>query len=249
MPKLCAYCDSPRKLSREHIWPDGFLRRGKFDLKYSARAGRSFLGDLTIRDVCNNGPLSTLDDYACKLYDSNFQHFPEQLEEVAFSFEYSVLTRWLLKISFNSARSHSHGDAELLARYREMILAEGDSCPLYANFFLALVAPAIIDNFDDRTGRRSSEKIYPYAARCGPMIFPNVNATQHVSARMIMINAYFFTMVLSRTPTVPIQYGMEILKRIPGEPLALDGSMQLTPMMNASQALKGVGDWPAPKRK
>lgn len=249
MSKECAYCGLPRPLSREHIWPNGFLRRGRFGLKYSARAGRTFEGDLVVRDVCetcNNGPLGALDGYACELYDSNFRHFPEHFTPVRFAFEYSKLTRWLIKVAFNSARAQGHDDTELLNRYRPVILAEGDSCPLYVNVFVALVGPGTLEFGAGRPNR----KIYPEVARSGPIIIPNVDGYQHVSTRMVMINGYFFTLVLSRTPLMPGEDVVELLRRIPGEPLALGGQMELMTTLNAKQALTGIRDWPpGPKGK
>jgi hypothetical protein len=230
-------------MSREHIWPNGFLRRGSFGLKYSARARRTFEGDLIVKDVCeecNNGPLSRLDAYACQLYDSNFQHFPEHFTPVAFEFEYGRLTRWLLKVAFNSARAQGHGDADLLGSYRPAILSDGDCCPLYVNVWIALVGPGRLTFSDGRPEIR----IHPKAARSGPVIVPGVDGYQHVSTRMVMINGYFFTLVLSRTPTMPMEEVVQLLRRIPGEPLALGGRMELMTTMDANQALAGVGDWP-----
>jgi hypothetical protein len=243
MSKECAYCGLPRRLSREHIWPNGFLRRGSFGLKFSARAGRTFEGDLIVRDVCeacNNGPLAALDTYACELYDSNFGRFPEHSVPVRFAFEYSKLTRWLIKIAFNSARAQGHDDAELLGRYRPVILAEGDSCPLYANVFVALVGPGTLECGPGHPTR----KIYPQAARSGPIIIPDVDGYQHVSTRMVMINGYFFSLILSRTPMMPSEDVIQLLRRVPGEPLALNGEMELMTTLNANQALAGIRDWP-----
>lgn len=248
MPKECAYCELSRRMSREHIWPSGFLRRGSFGMKYSARARRTFEGDLTVRDVCevcNNGPLAKLDSYACELYDTNFGQFPEHFTPVRFAYEYSKLTRWLLKIAFNSARSQGHEDANLLARYRPLLLAEGDSSPIYANFFLALIGPGSLAVGPGGANR----KIYPQAARSGPIIIPDVNGYQHVSTRMVMINGYFFTLVLSRTPQMPPEEILDLLHRIPGEPLALDGNMELMATMDANQALSGIGNWPRGSKK
>lgn len=248
MSKLCAFCDLPRRLTREHIWPNGFLKRNSYGLRYSSRAGRAHGGDLIVRDVCevcNNGPLSNLDAYACKLHDTNFGAFPEHGEAVQFQFEYSKLMRWLIKVAFNSARAQGHQDAELLRRYRAAILAEGDNCPIYVNAFLAIVGPGKLDF----PGGRSSEKIYPKAARSGPVIVPTVNGYQHVSSRMVMINAYFFTLIISRTPQMPADEVGDLIRGIPGRPLAYDGAMILKPIMTANQALEGIQYWPRQARK
>ncbi len=243
MPNACAFCDLERPTSREHIWPDGFLRRGDFGLKFSARAGRTFEGDLVIKDVCrvcNNDPLSDLDQYACHLFDSNFSHFPEHGETVPFAFDYGQLTRWLLKVAYNSARSQGHEDVQLLRPYRSTIIAKGECCPVQANFSVALVGPAMLATGPGGTGRA----VYPHAARSGPLVVPGVDGYQHVSTRMLMVNAYFFTILLSRSPTMPIGEVAELIGRVPGRPLALDGRMTLRTTMHAGQALAGIGAWP-----
>lgn len=241
MPKRCAYCGLTRPLTREHIWPDGFLKRDEFGVKFSARAGRTFAGDLVVRDVCatcNNGPLGALDAYACQLYDSNFRHFPEHYTPIRFQFDYGRLTRWLLKVAFNSARAHGHEDAALLELYRPLLLAEANSCPIHANFSLALVGPGTIG-----AGQRARE-VYPAAARSGPYLIQGLNGYQHISTRMLMIRGYFFTLILPRTPSIPSGEVQELLSAIPGEPLALDGDMLLFTSLDASHALTGVQDWP-----
>ena len=239
----CAFCDLPRRMTREHIWPNGFLRRGDFGVKFSARAGRTFSGDLVVRDVCevcNSGPLSRLDAYACELYDANFSRFPEHLEPVAFTYDYGKMSRWLLKVAFNSARAQGHSDAELLRPYRSAILASGDCSPILANVYLALVGPGTLSFSDGRPDRT----IFPKAARSGPVVVPSVRGYQHVSTRMVMINGYFFTLVLSRTPTMPADEVVDLLRQIPGKPIALDGYMEMVTTMSANQALAGVREWP-----
>lgn len=241
--KVCAYCGVGRSLTREHIWPNGFLRRGDFGVKFSSKAQRVFGGDLIIKDVCgacNNGPLSVLDNYACELYDTYFGQFPEHFSPVKFEYDYTKLTSWLLKIAFNSARSQGHRDAQLLSSYRQVVLAAGECTPIYVSVRIALVGPGFLDYGNGRPGRT----IYPKACRSGPVIVPGANGYQHVSTRLVMINGYFFTLVLSRAPSLPSVAASELIRRMPGAPLALDGKMELVTTMNANQALEGVERWP-----
>lgn len=229
-------------MSREHIWPNGFQRRGKFEIKYSARAGRTFQGDLIVRDVCepcNNGPLSLLDAYACTLYDTNFGRFPEHLESVAFIYDYGRLLRWLIKIAFNTARANGNQDAELLGQYRGSLVADADNIPIYATAYVALTGPGSLDFYG-----RPRRKIYPQVARSGPIILPGVDGYQHVITRVVMINAYLFTLIVSRTPKVPAREVVALLQRVPGEPLALEGRMELFTSLNANQVLDGIRNWP-----
>ncbi len=69
----------------------------------------------TIKDVCdtcNNVTLGRLDDYVCNLFDTQFIDIPQRGNSVTFRYEYHSLKRWLLKISFNSARLHESFFAE-----------------------------------------------------------------------------------------------------------------------------------------
>jgi len=240
----CAFCAKERTLTKEHIWPAGFLRRTNYGTRYSARSKRTFGGDLTIKDVCadcNNGPLSRLDGYACELYDRYFHAMPRRGGVVTFEYDFGQLTQWLLKTAFNSARSNSDKDADLLRLYAPIILTEHPCLPAFVGFFITLVGPSLMMN--PATG--ATKVIRPKAARSGPIIIPNVTGYDHVSTRMIMINGYFFTIVLSRRTTIDTDVVADLFASIPGEPLAVGGRMQLTTTMDAGEVLSGIRDWPA----
>lgn len=241
---LCAFCAEARTLTKEHIWPAGFLRRTNYGSRYSARANRTFAGDLTIKDVCsecNNGPLSRLDGYACELYDRYFHVLPRRGEIVTFEYNFGQLTRWLLKTAFNSARSNDNADADLLQPYAPCILSEYPCLPAFVGFFVTLVGPSLMMN--EATG--ATKVIQPLAARSGPIVIPNVTGYDQVSIRMIMINGYFFSIAIFRRTTIDADAIADLVASIPGEPLALSGRMHLTTTMDAATVLRGVQDWPA----
>jgi len=87
----------------------------------------------------NNGPLSALDNYICELWDGYFHHIVPADAQIAFAFDYELLTRWLLKMSFNSARIHD-SDVKHLQRCRDYILRGGSPPPDVA-VHVQLVAP------------------------------------------------------------------------------------------------------------
>jgi hypothetical protein len=81
---VCAFCDRdvPR-LTKEHLWPAALHNRaGKVNpipgdryQFYLKKIDKTVVGEPQIRDVCaecNNGPLSMLDEYACRLWDECF---------------------------------------------------------------------------------------------------------------------------------------------------------------------------------
>lgn len=243
MAKTCAYCDGPPPLTREHIWPNGFLKRGNFGVKFSAKANKTFAGDLTISDVCakcNNGALSTLDAHACELFDRRFSKFVEAGASVPFTYDYGLLMRWLLKISFNSARSTGQ-DAALLGRYRETILAEYPCSPAFVAAYVATISPSYMVNPETGT----TKKIYPHAARCGPLQFPGIDLGDILVTRCVMINSFMFSLLITRSNAIPTDRVAALLPYIPGIPLATGGRMRIgPPSLPAHVALGGVESWP-----
>lgn len=240
---MCAYCGGPPPLTREHIWPNGFLKRGNFEVKFSARANKTFAGDLVIADVCavcNSGPLSTLDSHACELYDRRFAKRVESSAVVPFTYDYGLLMRWLLKISYNSARSTGR-DAETLSRYRETILCPDPCSPVWALAFVATISPS--DMANPTTGE--TRKIYPLAARCGPLLLPGVEISDMAILRCVMINAFCFTLLISRSVSIDMRRMSPAIARIPGQPLDYRGRMRVgPPSIPAHVALHGISDWP-----
>jgi hypothetical protein len=143
----CAYypfCTKEAPLSREHVMSRTIYKRVKKKLVGPLqRADKMVSGELKIRDVCkacNNGPLSDLDAYAGKLFDYYFGNVVRAKESISFCFDFGLLSRWLLKVSFNSARVNSETDAHILSAYRPYILT-GAATPRKLALFLQLVVP------------------------------------------------------------------------------------------------------------
>ncbi len=133
----CAYCrKTDVKLTKEHLWPASLCKRfippngeGSDGRMYIRKVPERFLEtEVQIKDVCqdcNNGVLSFLDGYICKLWDVYFCTRVLSGDEVVFHYDYDYLSRWLLKIHYNSARIHNSTDLPLLARLRQYILGQG----------------------------------------------------------------------------------------------------------------------------
>lgn len=108
----CAYCNKDKKPTREHIIPDGFLRGMNKDhqIRWSeAVPSRVIKSDFVIKDVCadcNNGVLSQLDDYAIIQIKDYQGKISKDTKKIFFKYNYNKLSRWLLKICFNSARAN-----------------------------------------------------------------------------------------------------------------------------------------------
>lgn len=151
---ICAYCDNECSPSREHIIPDFLYRYQKGDgghIGWNESAQKIVGGEAKIKDVCkpcNNGPLSDLDGYG-KRFLTNAGVFVDNflLEKQSVQYEYSSLLRWLLKISFNSARA-SRNKPNVLESYRAFILNGEDEARALKEIFLfsGLVKPARLSN-------------------------------------------------------------------------------------------------------
>ena len=119
MPRKCAFCGQARRLTREHLWPAALHARlsrlpGESDRAFwTARLGVDLPNDPVVRDVCkpcNSGPLSELDSYICSLWDKYFRRSLNSGDKVVLKYDYHLLSRWLLKMCFNSARVNSGWD-------------------------------------------------------------------------------------------------------------------------------------------
>jgi hypothetical protein len=109
MKKLCAYCGQIRKLTKEHVWPDCFLkRREHITAHFSVKTTQVHGADYIVKDVCqecNNTILSDLDSYFCELYELYFDKIIGPADEILFEYDFDRLSRVLLKIAYNTCRA------------------------------------------------------------------------------------------------------------------------------------------------
>lgn len=132
----CRYCEQDGIIEREHIIP-------KFIYKYQKESGDRFIGwnerandiiggEATIADVCktcNGGALSFLDDYGSQFLARN--GFLTQLylkTQTTITYDYHLLLRWLMKISYNSASAVNDPSTHIFGAYKDYIL-RGEPLP------------------------------------------------------------------------------------------------------------------------
>lgn len=197
MGKKCAYCDSlESKLTREHIWPSSLGERVKsYSLRYSERAEKVFQGDLVIQDVCercNNGPLSKLDEYLVELYDRSFHRFCRHHDQVEFYYDWGLLCRALMKLSYNSARG-SKSNHQVMKRYRSQILGS-DSITPDVLIFLDLVEPSYVGDGADE-GLIVMKKIDPGAFRLCRVEGSGLRDCDFI-VRLVALNSFYFYLVV-----------------------------------------------------
>jgi hypothetical protein len=104
----CAFCRKPGPLTREHIWPKWLHASHDYSLKYHSAPDKVLPAEHIIKDVCaecNNGPLSALDDYVKSLHHRYFSKSYQTIKKTTFKYDFEKLTKWLLKVSYNSARA------------------------------------------------------------------------------------------------------------------------------------------------
>lgn len=142
---MCSYCGKEGVFTREHIIPSWYYKHdpGPDDSGFFERAkGKIVNTELKIKDVCsvcNNGALSELDSYAKGLFFSDLLHYIYTDTQHLLKYDHDLLSRWLLKVAYNSARAHG-SDLEVLSQYNDIILGNQ---PLPKDFILRLrtVAP------------------------------------------------------------------------------------------------------------
>lgn len=140
--KTCSYCGKVRKLSKEHLFPKWVVKRQpESNARFALHEKRVSERVATIRDVCrpcNNGPLSELDTYVLGLYDRYFRHPVSGKTSVKFSYDYDLLSRWLLKTLYNSARINNTRPDELRP-FKEYVLGVGDTPKDFRIFSFVIV--------------------------------------------------------------------------------------------------------------
>lgn len=207
MPATCAYCGKSSPLTREHIWPRGIIERApSYNARYIGKVERFVGAELTVKDVCadcNSGALSSLDQYICALWDTQFSRIAVAREPRLFLYDYKLLLRWLLKISYNSARANA-SDIEVLRKYREFILGD-KSIPQQLEVRLELIRPY---------KKKGQPEIPPKSTRCCRVEVP-ANPTPEATLRLVAINSFYFWILLWPESVNPAQ----LRRELPGTPL------------------------------
>lgn len=212
--QACAFCNQPSPLTREHIWPRCIIERTPdYNARYVGKAEKFIEGELTVRDVCaacNNGVLSMLDDYICRLYDTQFSRIASRRQPRTFIFDHSLLLRWLLKTSYNSARAN-HSDIAVLKQYSTFIL-DGNPKPEGLEVRLELISPSKNPRY--LPGTDNLREIPPESVRCCRIEVPG-NPVPNTTIRLVAINSFYFWLVFW-PPSVD---ATPLLARVPGKPL------------------------------
>jgi hypothetical protein len=121
---VCAYCQQDRPPTREHVIP-AFMYDFQKQLERSVTgwnevAQRMVGGEGKVKDVCadcNNRVLGELDAYGKRMLGaSGLLVHNYTRRDLTLEYDYALLLRWLLKVSFNSSRTDG-AHSPLFERY------------------------------------------------------------------------------------------------------------------------------------
>lgn len=189
----CAYCPSTGPFTKEHIWSKALIHKYEDLRTYNPKSNRFYTGEPVIKDVCatcNNEKLSPLDDYMSMLYDKSLHRILAAGESANIEFDYSLLLRSLLKISYNSTRaSNNAASKKLHEEFANFIANGGYSRKVMLR--LQIVTSSTMVNLTDR----SEQIIRPEMMRCA-LISYNGPLNRRFCVRMIAINSFWFYIVI-----------------------------------------------------
>lgn len=198
--KACAYCGKGSALTKEHIWPRCLIEKYEGLLAYSKRRHSLFKGEPTIKDVCehcNNVVLSKLDEYLSAIYDRHFERILVPGESASLTYEYGLLLRCLLKISYNSARADASERVVKAHKGFVNFIIQGGYCPPI-EVRLQVVTASRAVNLDEGT----ESLLEPKHLRVAEIPYDGPLAQRFV-VRMVAFNCFWFFLVFPHKAEPP----------------------------------------------
>lgn len=194
----CAYCHEDKNATREHIIPKSFLSRMNMPemVTWLDRAPNKFIkSEMVVKDVCagcNNGVLSYLDDYAVNLVVSYNSKLNINTQKLLFQYDFNQLSRWLLKVCFNSARANNcRDDSELYSFLIDYIMY--NKTP---NIRFSIYASLMELDIKNETYYHLTNKAYELDHfRICPFRFNEMSGYK-CTFRIIMINSFAFIIMI-----------------------------------------------------
>jgi hypothetical protein len=220
----CAYCGSEAGSTREHLWPKGLHLRlvranNAEELFWLARIGQEIKGQPTIKDVCaacNNGTLSELDNYMCELFDRYFIHILKRHQKIRFQHDYHRLKRWLLKISFNSARIHNSIDCFVYPPLLPYISGKSEDAGRSVQLYAQLSYPGEVPESELAEDALRPLIFQPTMNRVGHMWF-TAHGVGKKLLRAVHLRSYSFYLAFfepEETSSVLLGFSNEFLSRM-----------------------------------
>lgn len=194
--KKCAYCPNTGSLTKEHIWPNSIIKKYDHKLKsYNKRIDRLIQSDPVIKDVCptcNNIHLSKVDAYLSQLYDQYLFQCLDPGESTSILFDYEMLLRSMLKISFNSSRANASSEIiKAHEKHSNFILNGGYVSGVQLRLLVVTSAKIMAD------GNLMDKKFPVTQLRCADIPYDGPLSHRFI-VRLIAINSFWFYLVLSK---------------------------------------------------
>lgn len=197
--KKCAYCGATENFTKEHIFPASVIKNYTTDMRsINDKIEHDFQGDLVIRDVCakcNNGALCILDASFIEVYKNQMAEPLNPGDEVFFEYNYDLLLRELLKISYNSARASKNGyDAKvILEKYVPYILTGSGKI---SGIIVSLLIVTSANKINQETGEQLG-MMKPYLLRSASVEGLNLNTNNYIT-RMVAFNSFWFYLLIPK---------------------------------------------------
>lgn len=192
--KHCTYCNGQGSLTKEHIWPRSLITKYEGLKTYNPRINTFYNGEAVIKDVCatcNNIHLSKLDTYMSNLHEKYFQHILLPGDAACIEYDYNLLLRALLKISFNSARAFAEDKTtKLLSKYSRFIIDNSYSPKTMLRLQIVTASKRI--NLETGVDEGLFEPVH---LRCATLGY-NGRLSRRFLVRMVAINCFWFYIVL-----------------------------------------------------
>jgi len=194
--KKCGYCQETGSLTKEHIWPSSIIKKYEENLaSYNKRIDKFVYSDPVIKDVCancNNVLLSKLDAYLSNIYDEHLYQRLNAGESTKISFDYNMLLRSLLKISFNSSRAMgSEGTKNIHNKFAKYILHGGYKTGVQLRLLVVTSSKVIAH------GKLLDDTFPVSQLRCADIPYDGILSHRFI-IRLIAINSFWFYLVISK---------------------------------------------------
>lgn len=201
---VCAYCEMDTILTREHVIPSFICDFQKNNgngviSSWREKAQKIVGGDAVVKDVCgscNNIILSKLDSYAKQFLAENGVFSINFIESnKTLTYNYTLLSKWLLKVAYNSARSSGIKPAEFGA-YKKLIISDDFDFSMFfisAGLFKPLkLSKSELDKYGDIFNADINGYANPFFVRIS---WCNIEPTIYC-IKQISIGAFVFHIVI-----------------------------------------------------
>lgn len=224
-------------MTREHVIPSFAysLQRTASEkpLGWSEPASKMVGGEMKVKDVCeacNSGALSLLDRYGKELLQSAgvlVLDFPHR--SLTLKYDYDQLARWLLKISFNSART-SGVHSPIFEEYIPYMLGRA-STPSRSKLAILsyLAAPEKL-----KTGDEAMDVSNPFIVRISYGLH-----NDYYTLRIVGFGPLFFFLLIFRNDVLPGHAAAAIRRVLKDQP----GAIEMKPAQTYARLFSGPSTW------